>query len=158
MSINNRTDLKARNATDIKDNGGTDPTKTKGIDLREILDDYADSTYNLKDPVLQTGTGTTVLFDGCKKYVNFASPVISGNLTIDPVTNGVETSYVLLAHKRTSEPILIPFNSNVILIKLDQSAEYDPSKVNLYSFHYIEKRGTKFIVVYSIATMPVPSL
>ena len=157
MSINNRTDLKARNATDIKDNGGTDPTKTKGIDLREILDDYADSTYNLKDPVLQTGTGTTVLFDGCKKYVNFAS-LISGNLTINPVTDGVETSYVLLAHKHTTEPTLTPFNSDVILVKIDQSATYDPSKVNLYSFHYIEKRGTKYIVVYSIATMPVPSL
>lgn len=157
MAIKTRSQLNADADSKIKDNGGVDNTKTKGIDHRTLTKDQNDSAYLIKEPVLQTGTGTTVFFDGCKKYVNLAS-LISGNLTINPVTDGVETSYVLLAHKHTSEPTLTPSSSDVILIKLDQSANYDPSKVNLYSFHYIEKRGTKYIVVYSIATMPVPSL
>ena len=125
-----------------KDNGGSDPTKTKGDDVRQFMADLLESTYIKQEDFVETRFGTNVELDREAQYFRNASlDFCIGNINVQStnITNGV---VVKLYHQDTTTPAL-NFVGFDYVYEAVQRETYDPTKINVFVFTAIKRSTIK---------------
>jgi hypothetical protein len=154
MSVKTDSELQTQIESDIKDNGATDDTKTKGIDLQNLLVDMKDSAWLKKSATVfeEAGTGAlnkNVTFD-IDKLIGKTSPsaVHAGNITLKNTTDMLVGKTAMVVHKASSIPAITAESGQIV--RPITREEYTVDEYNLLTFTYLGKISTQNIWLYVV--------
>lgn len=125
-----------------KDNGGSDLTKTRGLDVRQFFADLLESSILSKEDFVETRIGTSAELDKEAQYFQ--------NTNLDPnagdidvlATNAVNGVVVKLYHQDSAEPNLTFFGFDSIF-SASGKENYNPAKINVYVFTSVVRAPLK---------------